>query len=43
MVFYWIAPPPENRIHEYGKPMTMNHTMQQDESIPHEVLMELVS
>lgn len=40
---YWVIPPPENKIHEYGKPMMMSYSVVQDQSISHEVLLEMVS
>ncbi|KAK6623457.1 hypothetical protein RUM43_009309 [Polyplax serrata] len=43
IVSYWVVPPPENKIHEYGKPMMMTYTFVQDQSISREVLMELKS
>ncbi|KAL0273752.1 UNVERIFIED_CONTAM: hypothetical protein PYX00_006358 [Menopon gallinae] len=38
---YWVIPPPENKIHEYGKPMMMSYSVVQDQSISHEVLLEM--
>lgn len=43
IVSYWVVPPPENRIHEYGKPMMMSYSVLQDQSISHDVLLEMVS
>lgn len=33
MLPFWVVPPPENRPHELGRPMSMTYNVQQDEEI----------
>lgn len=42
IVGYWVAPPPENKPLEYGKPMLMNYTVAQDAVLHPDVVKELV-
>ncbi|XP_034230935.1 MPN domain-containing protein-like isoform X2 [Thrips palmi] len=43
IVGYWVAPPPENKPLEYGKPMLMNYTIAQDAVLHPDVVKELTS
>lgn len=43
VVCYWVVPPPENKPHEYGKPMVMSYSQFQDQYLSQEALNEMVS
>lgn len=38
---FWVVPPPENRILEYGRPMLMSYSVQQDTELSAEVHAEM--
>lgn len=38
---YWVMPPPETRVHEYGMPMTMHYDAVQDVFLSQDVLNEM--
>lgn len=40
---YWVMPPPENKPHEYGKPMAMTYSVVQDQFLSQDALNEMVS
>ncbi|CRL01029.1 CLUMA_CG014499, isoform A [Clunio marinus] len=37
MMPFWVLPPPENRPHELGRPMSMTYNIIQDEKLPDEI------
>lgn len=37
MLPFWVLPPPENRPHELGRPMSMTINIQQDEKLPEDL------
>ncbi|XP_073986776.1 MPN domain-containing protein isoform X2 [Rhodnius prolixus] len=41
VVCYWVVPPPENKPHEYGKPMVMSYSQFQDQYLSQEALNEM--
>ncbi|KAJ1519827.1 hypothetical protein ONE63_004073 [Megalurothrips usitatus] len=41
IVSFWVAPPPENKPLEYGKPMLMNYSVVQDNNLHPDVLKEM--
>ncbi|XP_054284456.1 MPN domain-containing protein-like isoform X2 [Macrosteles quadrilineatus] len=41
VVSYWVAPPPENKPHEYGKPMLMSYSVIQDQYLTQDTLNEM--
>lgn len=43
VVSYWVAPPPENKPHEYGKPMLMSYSVIQDQYLTQDTLNEMVT
>ncbi|KAL1124157.1 hypothetical protein AAG570_001927 [Ranatra chinensis] len=38
---YWVIPPPENKPHEYGKPMLMTYSVIQDQYLSQDALNEM--
>lgn len=40
---YWSMPPPENRPHEYPRPMLLSYTLSQEQYISQDTLEEVVS
>ncbi|BES89265.1 Mov34 [Nesidiocoris tenuis] len=38
---YWVMPPPENKPHEYGKPMAMTYSVVQDQFLSQDALNEM--
>ena len=38
---FWVVPPPENRIMEYGRPMLMTYSVNQDNELSDEVMSEM--
>lgn len=40
---FWVVPPPENRIMEYGRPMLMSYSVNQDTELSEEVISEMNS
>ncbi|KAK3931366.1 MPN domain-containing protein [Frankliniella fusca] len=43
IVSFWVAPPPENKPLEYGKPMLMNYSIVQDNNLHPDVLKEMTA
>ena len=43
IISYWVIPPPENKPHDYGKPMVMTYNVVQDPHLSSEALSEIVS
>uniref|UniRef100_A0A0A9X488 MPN domain-containing protein CG4751 n=1 Tax=Lygus hesperus TaxID=30085 RepID=A0A0A9X488_LYGHE len=41
MLAYWVVPPPENKPHEYGKPMAMTYSVLQDQFLSQDALNEM--
>uniref|UniRef100_A0A1B6DKE7 MPN domain-containing protein n=3 Tax=Clastoptera arizonana TaxID=38151 RepID=A0A1B6DKE7_9HEMI len=41
VVSYWVIPPPENRPHEYGRPMLMSYSVMQDQYLSADTLNEI--
>ncbi|XP_046676788.1 MPN domain-containing protein-like isoform X3 [Homalodisca vitripennis] len=41
VVSYWVVPPPENKPHEYGKPMLMSYSVIQDQYLTQDTLNEM--
>ncbi|KAJ6646474.1 MPN domain-containing protein [Pseudolycoriella hygida] len=38
---FWIVPPPENRIMEYGRPMLMTYSVTQDNELSEQIIEEM--
>ncbi|XP_013381776.1 MPN domain-containing protein [Lingula anatina] len=38
---FWVAPPPENKMDDYGMPMSMNYSISQDTYITQDIVNEL--
>ncbi|XP_059617533.1 MPN domain-containing protein CG4751 [Phlebotomus argentipes] len=42
LMMYWVVPPPENKLTEYGRPMQMTYSVMQDEELAEEVKSEML-
>jgi hypothetical protein len=43
LVCYWVMPPPESRPQEYGRPMLMSYSVNQDQFLSQDALNEMVN